>query len=67
MSKTFLMHIPDLMVPIMTEMQFTVECYGFWENCFKIIEVAFSQQNFYSALSDWRKGGGKLQSLANKK
>ena len=34
------------MVPTMTRMPLTVECYGFWENYFKIIEVAFSQQNF---------------------
>ena len=34
------------MVPTMTKMPLTVECYGFWENYFKIIEVAFSQQNF---------------------
>ena len=30
----------------MTGMPLTVECYGFWENYFRIIEDAFSQQNF---------------------
>ena len=34
------------MVPAMTRMPLTVKCCGFWENYFKIIEVAFSQQNF---------------------
>ena len=36
------------MVLTMTEMPLTAECYGFWENSFKIIEVASSQQNFKS-------------------
>ena len=34
------------MVPDMTGIPPTSECFGFWENYFKITEVAFSQQLF---------------------
>ena len=46
----FLLHIPDLIVPAMTGMPLNVKFYAFWENYFKITEVALSAKHLISLI-----------------